>query len=33
VTGETLAVSLSFDGTGGERATIEGQELFITVTR
>jgi hypothetical protein len=31
VTGETLAKALSFDGAGGEPATIEGRELRISV--
>ncbi|MEA2471902.1 MAG: isoleucyl-tRNA synthetase, partial [Thermoleophilaceae bacterium] len=33
VTGETLAVSLSYDGAAGDAATIEGQELLIKVAR
>jgi isoleucyl-tRNA synthetase len=33
VTGETLATSLSYDGAGGEAATIEGRELRIAVER
>jgi hypothetical protein len=32
VAGETLALSISYDGgAGGEAATIEGQELLINV--
>jgi isoleucyl-tRNA synthetase len=31
VTGETLATALSYDGAGGEPATIDGRELRITV--
>jgi isoleucyl-tRNA synthetase len=30
--GETLALSIAYDGAGGEAATIEGQELLIKVT-
>jgi isoleucyl-tRNA synthetase len=33
VAGETLAVRVSYDGTGGEPATIEGRPLFIAVRR
>ena len=34
VTGETLAVEVSYDGNGsGEPATIEGRELRIALTR
>ncbi len=33
VTGETLATALSYDGDGGEPATIEGHELRIAVQR
>jgi isoleucyl-tRNA synthetase len=33
VTGETLATALSYDGAGGEPATIEGRELRISVQR
>jgi isoleucyl-tRNA synthetase len=34
VAGETLATSVAYDGDGaGERATIEGRELLIGVTR
>jgi isoleucyl-tRNA synthetase len=32
VTGETLALSISYDGADGEPASIEGQELLIKVT-
>jgi isoleucyl-tRNA synthetase len=31
--GETLAVSVSFDGAAGEVATIEGRPLSISVRR
>jgi isoleucyl-tRNA synthetase len=33
LTGETLAVELSYDGAVGERAEIEGRELLIAVER
>jgi isoleucyl-tRNA synthetase len=33
VAGETLAVSVGYDGTSGEAATIEGRPLFIAVRR
>src|SRR5205823_3585940 len=34
VSGETLATSIAYDGTGdGERATIEGRELLIALER
>jgi isoleucyl-tRNA synthetase len=33
VSGETLATALSYDGDGGEPATIEGRELRISVQR
>ncbi|HEX6117127.1 MAG TPA: isoleucine--tRNA ligase [Solirubrobacterales bacterium] len=33
VAGETLATSVSYDGSGGEQARIEGRELRIAVSR